>query len=197
MLRQVFLDEPGTDVHVELHERRVADAAEAVNLAGLDHEDVAGAGLELLAVHRPQAAPLPDELHLIVRMTMRSGTTTGQRAEKEDRDVDVAMIGADELMRASLKRQVLLTGSMHCSDAPVLAASLPHNRWRSLCPEAAKKSTPTSRNVKRSTSRRATKSAVSRRTRLSGEPGRPSTRCMAEVRNRAAAATASPRITNR
>src|SRR5262245_52446809 len=117
MLGQVFLDEPGTDVHVELHERRVADAAEAVNLAGLDHQDVAGAGLELLAVHRPQPAPFPDELHFIVRMTMRSRTPAGKRAEEEDRHVHVAVVGADELMRAAHERQILLAHSVHRADA--------------------------------------------------------------------------------
>jgi hypothetical protein len=35
-------------VHVDLDERLVADAGEAVHLAGLDHEDIARAGLELL-----------------------------------------------------------------------------------------------------------------------------------------------------
>src|SRR5262245_31599336 len=115
-LGQVFLDEPGTEMHVQLDERRVADAAEAVDLAGLDHEDVAGAGLELFAVHHPQTTTLPDELHFVVRMTMRSRTAAGKRAEQEHRHVHVAVIGADELMRASLKRQVLLANSVHRAD---------------------------------------------------------------------------------
>jgi hypothetical protein len=43
---------------VELHERRVADAAEAVHLAGLDDQDVAGAHLEGAAVDDPAATAL-------------------------------------------------------------------------------------------------------------------------------------------
>src|SRR5690606_27943091 len=59
--RQVLLDERRAQVHVELDQRPVPDAPEAVHLARLDDEDVARAGLELLAVHRPQAAALLDE----------------------------------------------------------------------------------------------------------------------------------------
>src|SRR5262245_66570752 len=106
-------------MHVELHERRVANAAEAVDLARLDHEDITGAGFELLAVHVPQTTTFPHELHFIVRMTMRPGTAARQRAEEEHRHVHVTVIGADELVRASLERQILLPYSIHGADAPV------------------------------------------------------------------------------
>jgi hypothetical protein len=33
--------------------------------------------------------------------------------EQVDRNVDVAVIGADKLMRAALKRQILLANPMH------------------------------------------------------------------------------------
>jgi hypothetical protein len=47
-------------VHIELDQRTVADAREAVDLTSLDHEDVAGARLELLAVHDPEALDCAD-----------------------------------------------------------------------------------------------------------------------------------------
>lgn len=100
-------------MHVNLDERRIADAFEAVDLAGLDNQDVAGAGFELVAVHVPQSPAFTHELNFIVRVPMRSGPTAGRRAEQVDRNVDVAMIGADKLMRAALKRQILLANPMH------------------------------------------------------------------------------------
>jgi hypothetical protein len=45
---QVFLDESGAQVEIELHQRRITDTAEAVDLAGFDHQDIAGARFELL-----------------------------------------------------------------------------------------------------------------------------------------------------
>src|SRR5215218_8912234 len=69
--RQVFLDEPRAQVDVDLHERLVADAAEAVNLAGLHHENVAGTGLELLAVDIPETSAFSHDLHFVVGMSVR------------------------------------------------------------------------------------------------------------------------------
>jgi hypothetical protein len=85
----------------------------AVDLAGLDHENVAGAGFELLSIHGPEAATLGHELDFVVRMTMRPGTAAGKRAEEKGGDVDVAVIGSDEVVRAALKREVLLTHAVH------------------------------------------------------------------------------------
>src|SRR3982751_5479440 len=68
---EVLLDELRAEVHVQLHERAVADALEAVDLAGFDHEDIACARFELSPVDHPASAALLDELHLVVRMTMR------------------------------------------------------------------------------------------------------------------------------
>ena len=92
---------------VELDERLVADALEAVHLAGLDDEDVAGAGLELLAVHRPASATRLDELDLVIRMAVRTGPLAGGTVEQEDGDGDVALVGADELVRAADEGEVL------------------------------------------------------------------------------------------
>ena len=64
-------------MHVNLDERRIADALEAVNLARLDNQDVAGAGFELVAVHVPQSPAFTYELNFVVRVTVRSGPATG------------------------------------------------------------------------------------------------------------------------
>src|SRR6185369_8396651 len=47
---QVLLDEPRAEVDVDLHQRLLADAAKAVDLARLDHQNVARSGFELLPV---------------------------------------------------------------------------------------------------------------------------------------------------
>jgi hypothetical protein len=91
-------------MHVELDKWCIADAAEAVNLAGFDDQDVAGAGLELLAVYGPEAAAFPHELDFIVRMTMRSGAAARKSAREENGDVHAAMICTDEAMRTALER---------------------------------------------------------------------------------------------
>lgn len=102
-------------MHVNLDERRIADAFEAVDLAGLDNQDVAGAGFELAAVHVPQSPAFRHELNFVVRVTVRSGPAAGRRAEQVDGNVDIAVIGADKLVRAALKRQILLPSPMHAS----------------------------------------------------------------------------------
>jgi hypothetical protein len=109
-------------VHVELNEGRVTNATEAMDLSCLDDEDVTRARFELFSIDVPETAAFPHELHFIVGMTMRSGTTPGEGAEEKHRDVDVAVIGADELVRASLKWQVLLADSVHVADAPILCS---------------------------------------------------------------------------
>ena len=50
---QVLLDEARTEVHVELHQRRITNRLEAVDLTGLDDKDISGAALEGLAVDGP------------------------------------------------------------------------------------------------------------------------------------------------
>jgi hypothetical protein len=100
-------------MYIELDQRPVTDAAEAVDLPGFDHEDVAGTSLELLSVDGPETAPFPHELDFVVRMAMRSWPAPRQGAEEEDGDVHVAVVGTDELMGAALKRQVLLTDTVH------------------------------------------------------------------------------------
>ena len=53
---EVFLDESRTEMHVELHEESIAGVLEAMDLARLNHQDVAGAGFELFAVDDPLSA---------------------------------------------------------------------------------------------------------------------------------------------
>jgi hypothetical protein len=100
-------------MHIELDEGPVADAAKAVDLAGFDDQNVTRSGFELLPVHGPHTAAFPHELDLIVRMAMGSGTASREGAEEEYGDTHVALLGPDELVRAPLKGQVLLTDAVH------------------------------------------------------------------------------------
>ena len=95
---QVLLDETGAEVDVDLYQWRLANSLEAVDLTGLDDEDVAGSRLELVAIHDPEAAALTDELDLVVRMAMRARTAARRTVEQEDRDADIALVLADELV---------------------------------------------------------------------------------------------------
>ena len=83
---------------VELDERLIADRAEAVHFAGLDHENVTGARLECLSFHSPASTPGLNELDLVVRMTVRPWTSAGHTPEQEYRRADVAMVAAHEPM---------------------------------------------------------------------------------------------------
>jgi hypothetical protein len=104
---------------IELDQGPVTDAAEAVDLTGLDDEDVTRSGFEFLSVDGPETAAFSHELDFIVGMTMGPGTTPGKGTEEEHGDIHVAVIRPDELMRAPLKGQVLLTYAVHPADAPV------------------------------------------------------------------------------
>ena len=57
-------------MHIDLHQWRLADALEAVNLAGLDDKDVTRSRFEFLTVHFPRPAPFAHELNLVVRMAV-------------------------------------------------------------------------------------------------------------------------------
>jgi hypothetical protein len=100
-------------MHIDLDERCVTNTAEAMDLPRLDDKYVTGAGFEFLAVDRPETPAFSDELDFIVRMTMRSGAAPGQGAEEECGDANVSVLGADEVVRAALKWQVLLTNTVH------------------------------------------------------------------------------------
>ncbi len=104
-------------MHIDLDERPLADAAEAVNFSRLDDQNVARGDLELLSIHQVQGAPLPDELDLVVRVAMGPWALSREGAEEKGGDIDAAMIGAGEPMRAALKRQVLLADSVHLTYA--------------------------------------------------------------------------------
>jgi hypothetical protein len=113
MLGQVLLNETGTEMYIDLNERRLADAAEAMDLPGLDDKNVTGPGFEFLPVDGPEAPALPDELDFIIRVAMGPGTTPGESAKKEYGDIDVAVLGSDEVVRAALKWQILLADTVH------------------------------------------------------------------------------------
>jgi hypothetical protein len=112
-LGQVLLNEPGTEVDVQLNQRLVPDALKAVDLAGLDDQDVSGPRLELLPIDDIAAPPFSDELNLIIGMAMGTGSPAGQSPEQEHRDVDVALVRSDELVRATLEGEILLPNAMH------------------------------------------------------------------------------------
>jgi hypothetical protein len=91
-------------VDINLDQRGVANAAEAMDLPRLDDKNVTGAGLEFLPIDRPEAPPFPDKLDFIVRMTMGPGATPREGAEEKGGDIDVAVLSPNELVRAPLKR---------------------------------------------------------------------------------------------
>lgn len=68
-------------MHVHLHQVRVTDALEAVDLAGFGDENVARPRLGFLPVDGVQPASLSDELNLVVRMAMRAGTFPGKSVQ--------------------------------------------------------------------------------------------------------------------
>jgi hypothetical protein len=103
---------------IDLDEGPVTDTLEAVDLTGLDDQNVTCSGFEFLAVHGPAAAAFPHELDFIVRMTMRPGPAPWEGAEKEYRDIHVAVIGTDEVVRAAVKGQVCLTNAVHPAEPP-------------------------------------------------------------------------------
>jgi hypothetical protein len=103
---------------IDLDERRVTNTAEAMYLSGLDDKDVTCAGFEFLSVDCPETAAFPHELDFIVGMSMGSRTTPREGAEEERGDVHVAVIGPNEVVRAALKWQVLLTNTVHPAYAP-------------------------------------------------------------------------------
>jgi hypothetical protein len=100
-------------MYIKLDEGRVTNTPEAVDLPGLDDENVTCAGFEFLSVDGPETATFPHELDFIIRMTMGSGTAPREGAEEEHGDIHVAVIGPDKVMRAALKWQVLLTDTVH------------------------------------------------------------------------------------
>jgi hypothetical protein len=119
-LAQVLLNEPRTEMDVDLNERFVTNAVKAVDLSRLYDENVTRAGLELLAVDRPETAAFSHELDFVVRMTMRARTTAGEGSKEEYGDIHVAIVGANELVRAALEGQILLANAIHPTDAPVV-----------------------------------------------------------------------------
>jgi hypothetical protein len=107
-------------MHIELDEGCVTNAAEAVDLTGLDDENVTRSCFEFLSVDGPEAAAFPHELDFVVRMSMGARTTASEGAEEEHGDVDITVVGPDEVMRAAMKWQVLLTNAVHPGDAPMV-----------------------------------------------------------------------------
>jgi hypothetical protein len=71
-------------MHIDLDEGPIADAAEAMDLPGLDDKNITGAGFEFLLVDGPETPAFPHELDFIVRMTMGPGAVPGKGASSTD-----------------------------------------------------------------------------------------------------------------
>ena len=84
------------DIH--LHQWSVPRVLELVHFTRLDDEDVSGLALELLAVDLPETPSLAHELHFVVGVSMRSWPGARLGIEEKDRDIDVAVVGSDEVM---------------------------------------------------------------------------------------------------
>src|SRR5215831_5635855 len=105
-------------MHVQLYQRGIANRLEAVDLSCLDDKDVSGAAFEGLAVYRPHSATFADELDLVIRMPMRTWSRTGFPMKQEHRNIGIALLSSDKLMRTTNKRQVLLPHMMHPRSPP-------------------------------------------------------------------------------
>ena len=110
---QVLLGEAGTEVNVELYQRRITNGLEAVDLASLDNKDVSSATLESLAVDCPHTTAFTDELDFVVRMPVRTRPRTGLSMEQEHRNTGVSLLSSDKLMRTTDKKAVIFAA--HCS----------------------------------------------------------------------------------
>jgi hypothetical protein len=58
-------------------------------------------------------AALVDELHLIVRMPVRTWPAARRSVEEKGRDAGAALFGTHEVVRAATEREVLLAYAMH------------------------------------------------------------------------------------
>jgi hypothetical protein len=105
-------------VDIDLDKGRFSNASKTVDLSSLDDQDIPRARLEFLSIHHVSAASLPDELDFIIRMAMGTWAPSWKGAEQEDGDVDIAVLGANELMRAAHERQVLLMNAIHRRRTP-------------------------------------------------------------------------------
>ena len=105
-------------MHIDLHERSVADAFEAMHFTGLDDQDITSNGFELFTIDVIQAAALSNELDLIIWMTVRTRAAARSAVEEEDGTVHIAVVGADEVMRAAPEWKVFLTNSEHTCRPP-------------------------------------------------------------------------------
>jgi hypothetical protein len=112
-LAKILLDELRAQMYIQLYEWDVANATEAVDLAGLDHQDVTCPGFELLTIDLPHTAPLLNELHFIIGVAVRARPTARLAIEQEDGYADLAVACADKMMGAAPERQIRLTYSQH------------------------------------------------------------------------------------
>jgi hypothetical protein len=72
----------------------------------------------LHAIHGPAATALLDELDFVVGVAVGADAPSGEAAVEEDGNPGVAVVGADEVVRAALEGQVLLASPVHGGAAP-------------------------------------------------------------------------------
>ncbi len=111
-------------MNIELYQGAIPNAGEAVNLAGLNDQYVAGSGFKLLPIHRPKAAPCLNELDFVIRMAVRTRATAGKPIEEEYGDVDVPVLGTYKVVGAATKRQLALLDSIHASPSETYTPAL-------------------------------------------------------------------------
>src|SRR5262245_28991704 len=121
VLGHVFLDEPRTEVDIELHEWNIADALETVNFARFDDKNVSGARLEFRAVDDVAAAAFANELDLVVGMPVRPRTAPRSSSKEEYGSANIALFDTNEIVRAAAIGQILLSNSVHVSSSGCVA----------------------------------------------------------------------------
>jgi hypothetical protein len=110
---QVLLNEAGTDVDIQLYERRIAGHFEAVDLAGLDDEDVSRAAFKSFSIDGPDATAFTDELDFIIGVPVWARTRARFSLIKKYRNAGVSMISSDEFEGTPNERQIFLADVMH------------------------------------------------------------------------------------
>jgi hypothetical protein len=110
---EILLNEARTHVDIELYQQRIADHFEAVDFAGLDHEDVSRAAFEGFAIDGPHPTAFADELNFVIGVPMWARTRAGFSPIKKYRNTGVSLIGSDEFEGTPNKRQTFLADVVH------------------------------------------------------------------------------------
>ena len=83
---------------IQLDQGLIADDLEAVDLAGFDHQNVAGSCLELFPIDVVSAPTGLDELDLIIWVPVWPRSFPCCSVEEKNRDVHVSVVGSNEIV---------------------------------------------------------------------------------------------------